>query len=245
MPLSPFPRPHCSSASTWATSRRTSIAPRDGSGGREKGRAPSASSPRCGAPGSRRPAPGLCRTTPGVPPRTADPGGELNTAIAVPFRNGSAGESANTMYVINATGVLTGEYRKGAPFHPLRPRTRCSAGGTSARSVPTDAGLIGPLICYDLRFPELSRKYFLEGATILCVAAQWPSVRSSHWDILTTARAVENQAYLVAANAVGPSGPFRYSGGSVVVSPPRRTPGVAGGGRRDMRWRRSIRPPSW
>ena len=78
---------------------------------------------------------------------------------------------------------------------------------------------MGPLICYDLRFPELSRKYFLDGAEVLCVSSQWPSVRRAHWRILTVARAVESQAYVVAANAVGPSGPFRYSGDSVIVSP--------------------------
>jgi predicted amidohydrolase len=124
----------------------------------------------------------------------------------------------NTLYVVNATGVVTGEYRKAHLFTPSG-EDRWFRRGTSAGVIPTDAGPVGPLICYDLRFPELSRKYFLDGASVLCVAAQWPSVRRAHWDILTVARAVENQAYLVASNAVGPSGPFRYAGGSVVVSP--------------------------
>jgi predicted amidohydrolase len=124
----------------------------------------------------------------------------------------------NTLYVVNATGVVTGEYRKAHLFSPSG-ETRWFRRGVSAEVIPTDAGPVGPLICYDLRFPELSRKYFLEGAGVLCVSSQWPSVRRSHWRILTVARAVEGQAYVVAANAVGPSGPFRYAGDSVIVSP--------------------------
>jgi predicted amidohydrolase len=78
---------------------------------------------------------------------------------------------------------------------------------------------VGPLICYDLRFPELSRKYFLEGATLFCVSAQWPSVRKAHWELLNAARAVENQLFVLAANAVERSGDFQFAGGSLIVSP--------------------------
>ena len=162
--------------------------------------------------------PGLCRTTPDILHELRTLAASLRIVIAgsLPERVGRG--VCNTMYVINATGVLTGEYRKTHLFTPSG-EDRWFRRGTSAAVIPTDAGLLGPLVCYDLRFPELSRKYFLEGASVLCVAAQWPSVRASHWEILTIARAVENQAYLVAANAVGPSGPFHYSGGSVIVSP--------------------------
>jgi len=124
----------------------------------------------------------------------------------------------NTLYVVNATGVVTGEYRKTHLFSPSG-EDRWFRRGVSAGVIPTDVGTLGPLICYDLRFPELSRKYFLDGAGVLCVSSQWPSVRRAHWQILTVSRAVENQMYVVAANAVGPSGPFRYAGDSVIVSP--------------------------
>jgi omega-amidase len=162
--------------------------------------------------------PALSRTTPQILHELRALAARLRMVIAgsLPERVGRG--VFNTLYVINATGVVTGEYRKAHLFTPSG-EDRWFRRGTSAGVIPTDAGPVGPLVCYDLRFPELSRKYFLEGATILCVAAQWPSVRSSHWEILTTARAVENQAYLVAANAVGPSGPFHYAGGSVILSP--------------------------
>jgi predicted amidohydrolase len=160
----------------------------------------------------------LCATTPGILHELRTLASSLRIVVvgSLPERVGRG--VCNTMYVVNATGIITGEYRKAHLFTPSG-ENRWFRRGTSAGVIPTDAGPVGPLICYDLRFPELSRKYFLEGASVLCVSAQWPAVRASHWDILTVARAVENQAYVAAANSVGPSGPFRYSGGSVIVSP--------------------------
>jgi omega-amidase len=124
----------------------------------------------------------------------------------------------NTMYVVNAGGVVTGQYRKTHLFSPSG-EDAAFRRGTSAAVVHTDVGVVGPLICYDLRFPELTRKYFFEGATLLCLSAQWPAVRKSHWDALTVARAIESQLFLVGANAVGRSGEFLFPGGSVIVSP--------------------------
>ncbi|MEW6720004.1 MAG: nitrilase-related carbon-nitrogen hydrolase [Thermodesulfobacteriota bacterium] len=171
--------------------------------------------------------PGLCRTTPGIlhELRTLASDHRLVIAGSLPERVGRG--VFNTMYVINATGVVTGEYRKAHLFTPSG-EDKWFRRGMAAGTIPTDAGPVGPLICYDLRFPELARKYFLEGASLLCVSAQWPSVRSRHWDVLTVARAVEGQSWLVAANAVGPSGPFRYSGGSVIVSPEGERPAALG-----------------
>ncbi len=124
----------------------------------------------------------------------------------------------NTLYIVNATGVITGQYRKTHLFQPSGEHLHFRR-GTSACVAHTDVGIVGPHICYDLRFPELSRKYYLEGATLFCVSAQWPTVRKSHWELLNTARAVENQLFVVAANAVEKSGDFRFSGGSLILSP--------------------------
>lgn len=124
----------------------------------------------------------------------------------------------NTLHVIDAGGVIAGEYRKTHLFSPSGETLHFRKGSTSAVA-RTRIGVIGPQICYDLRFPELSRKYFLDGATLFCVSAQWPSVRKRHWELLITARAVENQLFVVAANAVGRSGEFHYAGGSAILSP--------------------------
>lgn len=74
-------------------------------------------------------------------------------------------------------------------------------------------------VCYDLRFPELFRSYALKGAHIIWLCAEWPSRRIQHWNILTSARAIENQLFLVAANAVGKIGDDFYGGLSKIVSP--------------------------
>jgi len=160
----------------------------------------------------------LSRTTPGILHEIREFAASRKMVIAgsLPERVGRG--VYNTLYLVNATGVVTGEYRKAHLFTPSG-EDRWFRRGTSSRGIPTDVGVVGPLICYDLRFPELSRKYFLEGATLFCVSAQWPSVRRAHWEVLTAARAVESQLHVVAANAVGPSGPFLYAGGSAIWSP--------------------------
>ena len=75
------------------------------------------------------------------------------------------------------------------------------------------------LTCYDLRFPVFSR-YGRAGEydVILCVA-NWPAKRQQAWHVLTRARAIENQCYLVAVNRVGNDPACAYSGGSLVADP--------------------------
>ncbi len=160
----------------------------------------------------------LCGSTPELLRDLARFAAERRMVIAgsLPERAGTG--VYNTLYVIDATGDAAGAYRKAHLFSPSGEHLHFRR-GTRAELARTAVGAVGPQICYDLRFPELSRKYFLEGAALLCVSAQWPSVRRAHWDLLTAARAVENQLYVVAANATGRSGDFHYAGGSVIVSP--------------------------
>lgn len=76
-----------------------------------------------------------------------------------------------------------------------------------------------PLICYDLRFPELFRTGLRDGATLFVVMASWPVMRDRHWQILLQARAIENQAYVVGVNRCGKDPHFYHSGRSCVVDP--------------------------
>jgi predicted amidohydrolase len=86
----------------------------------------------------------------------------------------------------------------------------------------TDAGVeLGMTICYDLRFPELYRILALRGARVLLVPAAFtlPTTRD-HWETLLRARAIENQAFVIAANQIGEHEPGRHSGGrSMIVDP--------------------------
>jgi len=160
----------------------------------------------------------ICGTTPGILYDLRRFAADKRVVIAGSLPERSGRSVYNTLYLINSTGVITGEYRKTHLFSPSGEHLHFRK-GTAASVAHTSVGTIGPQICYDIRFPELSRKYYAEGATLFCVPAQWPAARKAHWDLLTVARAVENQLFVVAANAVGRSGEFQYSGGSVIVSP--------------------------
>lgn len=81
---------------------------------------------------------------------------------------------------------------------------------------------IGLSICYDLRFPEVSRSLVLQGAEILITTAAWPAARTSHFNLLAAARALENTTYHIAANRVGLEKDLyatNYSGSSRVIDP--------------------------
>lgn len=74
-------------------------------------------------------------------------------------------------------------------------------------------------ICYDLRFPELYRKYAVDGASVFLVPAQWPERRISHWQVLLQARAIENQCFMLGCNSVGTIAGDEYGGNSAIIDP--------------------------
>jgi predicted amidohydrolase len=74
-------------------------------------------------------------------------------------------------------------------------------------------------ICYDLRFPEVFRKYVLSGVTVMIISAEWPRKRVEHWTTLLKARAIENQVFVIACNAVGKSGNEIMGGASSIIDP--------------------------
>ena len=80
---------------------------------------------------------------------------------------------------------------------------------------------LGLTICYDLRFPELSRILAVGGATVLTVPAAFTETTTrDHWEVLLRARAIENQCFVVAANQVGEPAPgIRTGGRSMIVDP--------------------------
>jgi omega-amidase len=80
-------------------------------------------------------------------------------------------------------------------------------------------GKAGLAVCYDLRFPEMFRKYALKGTRLVFIPAEWPAARVSHWSTLLRARAIENQMFVVGVNCVGKIGNETFGGSSTIISP--------------------------
>ncbi len=123
----------------------------------------------------------------------------------------------NTMFIVDGSGII-GRYRKQHLFAPWK-EDQFFAAGSRAEPISIGTDMIGQLICYDLRFPELARSYTVKGATILIVSAQWPDIRRDHWRTLLQARAIENQAFVIAANGCGQVGDYMLAGHSMIIAP--------------------------
>ena len=90
--------------------------------------------------------------------------------------------------------------------------------GTTSIIINYKGWRIKPLICYDLRFPVWSRNK--NDYDVLMYVANWPTSRQTQWHTLLLARAIENQAYVVAVNRIGTDGNnFEYAGDSLVIDP--------------------------
>jgi predicted amidohydrolase len=114
-------------------------------------------------------------------------------------------------------GVL-GAYRKVHLFAPMGEPNFLSPGESGLTlDLPWGRSSVG--ICYDLRFPELFRRYSAEGSKVLILPSQWPHPRLAHWRALVQARAIENQMYVFACNRVGESLGTTFCGHSMIVDP--------------------------
>lgn len=132
-------------------------------------------------------------------------------------QSGGTAHFYNTLFFTGAAGVC-GQYRKQHLFSPMDEDQYFSA-GENPLPVQTPLGVIGGLVCYDLRFPDLARSQVGGGARLLVVSAQWPTARREQWRVLLRARAIENQAYVVACNRCGTTGQTEFGGYSAIVGP--------------------------
>jgi predicted amidohydrolase len=137
------------------------------------------------------------------------------------------GRGFNTCVHIGADGADRATYRKLHMFDVLvggrdyRESDGEAPGDEIVVSALADGTGLGLTICYDLRFPELYRRLAVDGARVLTVPSAFtePTTRD-HWEILLRARAIENQAFVVAANQVGRHAPGLKTGGrSMIVDP--------------------------
>jgi predicted amidohydrolase len=124
----------------------------------------------------------------------------------------------NTFALVDAGGELSAVYRK-VHLVPMLDEPRWLAAGDGLQLVEAEWGMTGLGVCYDLRFPEMWRKYALGGARLFLVPAEWPSRRATHWQTLLRARAIENQVFVAACNRVGESKGEVFAGRSAVIDP--------------------------
>lgn len=143
---------------------------------------------------------------------------EIYLIGGVAMRN-KKGAIRNKALVFSPSGDLVCFYAKMRTFTPGG-ESDFYASGSKPAVFPWNDAQVAPLICYDLRFPELFRATAATHRPELFVLiANWPEKRSHHWTPLLQARAIENQAYVVAVNRVG-SDPFQsYAGESMVIDP--------------------------
>lgn len=128
------------------------------------------------------------------------------------------GQFGNTAVYFAANGRSLGEYSKLHLFRLMQEEQFLTA-GPQPMLVEAAWGKAGLTICYDLRFPELFRRYALAGAQLVFVPAEWPHPRLAHWRTLLRARAIENQMFMVACNRVGRSKNTDFFGHSCIVDP--------------------------
>jgi omega-amidase len=128
------------------------------------------------------------------------------------------GQYGNTAALYGPTGELLGAYTKVHLFRPMH-EDRFLVPGRQLTLARTEWAKVGLSVCYDLRFPEMYRAYAVAGAELMLVCAEWPNPRSTHWHTLLRARAIENQAFVIAGNRVGESRGTSFFGGSCIVDP--------------------------
>jgi omega-amidase len=145
----------------------------------------------------------------------------LKIAIVGTYPLHKNGHSFNTMVWIDTSGNSV-FYNKLHLFSLMRERDYFSAGERLV-TLPAPWGETGLAVCYDLRFPELFRKYALAGVKVILISAEWPLSRIDHWKTLLRARAIENQIFVIGCNAVGRSGKEIMGGASAIIDPWGRT----------------------
>ncbi|MGW0411546.1 carbon-nitrogen family hydrolase [Streptomyces collinus] len=139
-------------------------------------------------------------------------------AGSIPERD-PEGPLYNTSLVFSPSGDLAAAYRKIHRFGFDKGEAVLMGAGREPVTVRLPETTVGLATCYDLRFPELFRSLVDAGAETLVVPAGWPERRRAHWTLLAQARAVENQAFVLACGTAGTHAGVPQAGHSIVVDP--------------------------
>lgn len=125
----------------------------------------------------------------------------------------------DTAFLIDKNGKLSSVYRKLHLYDALgfKESAKLAPGRELTKPIRTVIGNVGMMICYDVRFPEMSRMLALMGANVLVMPSAWVQgeMKVEHWQTMLKARAIENGCYVVAPDQVGNI----YVGHSMIVDP--------------------------
>ncbi|MCX7521972.1 carbon-nitrogen hydrolase family protein [Microbacterium sp. STN6] len=135
-------------------------------------------------------------------------------------RANDPGRFHNTVVAVSPAGELVATYRKQHlydAFGASESRWVVPGDLDEPQLFTVDGVRVGMQTCYDIRFPELSRRITDAGADLILVPAEWVRgpLKEHHWRTLLTSRALENTVYVAAADHAPPSG----VGGSVIIDP--------------------------
>ena len=174
--------------------------------------------------------------TEGAVPALQEMAKELSLAIVAGVSEREGDTIYNSQVFIDPQGKLIASYRKTHLF-VLAPNdeSTCYTPGDKFVSVSASGFNFGLSICYDLRFPEVSRALALEhDANVLLVSSAWPLPRVEHLRALAIARAIENQSYLVLANRTGVDAGVTCCGMSAIIDPSGVTLAAASGDEEEL-----------
>ena len=138
--------------------------------------------------------------------------------VAGSVANVKNGKVYNTAYVFDRDGNCIAEYDKTHLFTPMNEDAFFEKGEHLCKFT-LDSKQCALIICYDIRFPELTRTMSITGLDVLFVVSQWPKIRIPHLLALTKARAIENQMFVVCCNSAGTAGDTVYGGNSSIHDP--------------------------
>lgn len=125
---------------------------------------------------------------------------------------------SDTAVMITNQGQVKSVYRKLHLYDALgfKESDKLASGNKIIQPFRSTVGKIGLMICYDIRFPEMSRILALAGAEILAIPSAWVQgvMKEEHWQVMLKARAIENGCFVIAPDQVGNI----FSGRSMVIA---------------------------
>lgn len=131
----------------------------------------------------------------------------------------ATGGLSNTAALFDADGERRLVYRKHHLFGYDSAESDLLVPGETLETATIGGMTVGVTTCYDLRFPELYRRLVDAGVELILVPSAWPYPRIEHWQTLSRARAIENQAYVATINGSGEFEEATLLGRSSVYDP--------------------------